>query len=94
MVEGDVRNARQAMNLSHWTDYPPEERQSWLREVPPLIQNRLMPLPRYILIHRDSKLSNDDIRIVSEWAKTERNRLRPAPIEDGATHRGAGSSAE
>jgi hypothetical protein len=38
-----------------------------------------MPLPKYLLLHPDAKLSDSEIEQVTRWARSERQRLKVAP---------------
>jgi hypothetical protein len=37
-----------------------------------------MPLPSYTWIHRDSILSEDDIKTICDWTKAERSKIPTA----------------
>jgi hypothetical protein len=34
-----------------------------------------MPLPSYLLIHTDAKLSKEQAQLIVDWAKAERQRM-------------------
>jgi heme-binding protein len=76
MIEHDVQRARAHMNLSHWTEYSLESQQRFLSEMSVLARNRVMPLPRYLLLHPEARLSDAEIANLSQWARSERKRLR------------------
>ena len=76
MIESDVSRARSHLNFSRWEGYPTERRLAFLDEISVMISARSMPPWRYLLMHREAKLSNTDIEQVSQWARAERNRLR------------------
>jgi hypothetical protein len=37
-------------------------------EIGAAIQNHLMPPPKYVWMHRDARLSSDEIELVKAWA--------------------------
>ena len=41
-----------------------------------LVRNREMPLPRYLLLHPEARLSDLDVDYLYQWAKRERKRLK------------------
>jgi hypothetical protein len=41
-----------------------------------VLRSRLMPLPRYLILHPGSKLSEADIAMIDEWTQKERLRLK------------------
>ena len=76
MIEGDVYEARRHMNLSRWDDYSIDKKQALLSEMAVMVRNRKMPLPRYLALHREAKLSDADIDQIYQWARNERRRLK------------------
>ena len=75
MIESDVARARGHMNLSRWNGYPPERQQEILSQMSSLVRNRVMPLPRYLLLHPEARLSDAEVDYLYQWAKSERKRL-------------------
>jgi hypothetical protein len=69
MIENDVQLARSHMNLSHWNGYNPEEQQEILSKMSVLVKNRAMPLPRYLLLHPEAKLSDAEANATSVGGK-------------------------
>ena len=78
MIENDVRRGRSHMNLSRWNGYNQQEQQEILLKMSTLVRNRAMPLPRYLLLHPESKLSDAEVAFLSEWARSEHKRLKAA----------------
>jgi cytochrome c len=76
MIESDVAHGRGHMNLSRWNGYPPERQQEILSEMSNLVRNRVMPLPRYLLLHPEARLSDAEVDYLYQWAKSERRRLQ------------------
>jgi hypothetical protein len=77
IVVGDVNNGRDHMNLSDW-HYTPEEGSDLLDKVCKQIKRHRMPLPQYTWLHRDSKLSDDEIKQLCSWANDASDRLMPS----------------
>jgi Haem-binding domain len=76
LVERDVRRGRDHMNLSEWSLYDVTRQQKLLADIASAVKNREMPLPQYMLVHRDAKLSDADTDLVYGWARLERRKLR------------------
>lgn len=74
-IEGDVKRARQHLNLSRWDSLDAEQR-LLLTAIATVIENREMPPRRYVILHPEAKLSADDSVQVIEWTRGERRRLR------------------
>jgi cytochrome c len=89
MIENDVQRGRSHMNLSRWNGYNPEEQQEILLRMSILVRSRAMPLPRYLVLHPEAKLSDAEIAYLYQWARTERKRLKAAATEVNAVSGGA-----
>jgi hypothetical protein len=76
LVENDVKRARKRLNLSRWDSFDAVEQRTLLTAIATVVENREMPLHRYVVMHRDVKLSTDDSVQVIEWTHSERRRLR------------------
>ena len=88
MIENDVQRGRSHMNLSRWNGYNAEEQQEILSKMSILVRNRAMPLPRYLLLHPEAKLSDAEAAYLYQWARGERKRLKAAAVEADATSSG------
>jgi hypothetical protein len=76
LVENDVKRAREHLNLSHWDSLDAVEQRSLLTAIATVIENREMPLHKYVVFHEEAKLSAEDSFQVIEWTRAERRRLR------------------
>ena len=76
LVETDVKRAREHLNLSRWDRLDAAEQRMLLTAIATVIENREMPLHRYVVFHPEVKLSTDDSVQVIEWTHAERRRLR------------------
>jgi hypothetical protein len=76
MIEQDVSSARMHMNLSRWQDYTMEQKIVLLTKLAVEVRNREMPLPKYVKLHPEARLSAEDIRQLDSWAGGERSRLK------------------
>ena len=80
IIESDVARGRGHMNLSRWNGYAPKRQQEILSEMSSLVRNRVMPLPRYLLLHPEARLSDAEVDYLYQWAKGERHRLKTASV--------------
>ena len=79
IVESDVKRARERFNLSRWDRLDTAEQRLLLTAIATVIENREMPLHRFVVFHPGVKLSTADSVQVIEWTHGERRRLR-APV--------------
>jgi cytochrome c len=89
MIESDVSSGRGHMNLSRWNEYSLEEKEERLSQMAALVRNRVMPLPRYLMLHREARLSDPEIALVNEWCRAERKRVRSMRGNGAITSSGA-----
>jgi hypothetical protein len=76
LVESDVKRAREHLNLSRWDSLDAPGQRMLLTAIATVIENREMPLHRYVVFHPGVKLSAAASVQVIEWTHAERHRLR------------------
>ncbi len=74
-----IKDGRRNLNFSEWGTYETRLKRKKLDEVCEQISAREMPLPSYLWIHRDAKLSDNDIKTLCDWAEAERAKLSETP---------------
>jgi hypothetical protein len=75
LVVRDVNDARESMNFSDWPhDSPQRVRKKWKRVAEAVDANE-MPLPKYTLIHRASRLTAEQRKELVEWAEQAGKKL-------------------
>jgi Haem-binding domain len=70
LVASDVNRGRKALNFSEWSGYPPEQQRKHLTEICKEVSEGEMPGLSYTLMHKNSKLSGDDVSTVCRWAQS------------------------
>jgi len=73
------------MNLSRWQDYTVEQRVDLLTRMAVEVRNRKMPLPKYLKMHAEARLSSEDVQQLYSWAHRERKRLKAADTKGKAS---------
>ena len=76
LLERDVQNGRAHWNMSQWERYGVEDREHILSQIGPMVRNRKMPLPQYLLLHPEARLSDSDAELLYQWSRQERKRLK------------------
>lgn len=79
LVASDVKNARQYMNFSTWNTYRKAKRLSLLESICNVTSGKLMPLPQYLLLHPEAKLTHDEIEILCQWSDSQISALFNRP---------------
>lgn len=73
-----VIQARKELNFSEWAAYSQKRMKRKLEEIKDEVEEGAMPLPSYLPLHPDAKLSPEDVQALSAWAIAERERLAQA----------------
>jgi hypothetical protein len=66
MVSKHVREGREMLDFSGWTNQPPSADERML--ICDAVSDGEMPLPQYTMIHRKAKLSKQDVALICGWA--------------------------
>ena len=70
-LDDHIKEARKEMNLSVWNTYEARRKKRKLVEICEQVETKAMPLPSYLWIHRDAAMSEDEIKTLCDWTKTE-----------------------
>lgn len=68
-VVDHVKHGRGDLNFSDWPAFDFEAQDLALSDVREQITKGEMPLPSYLILHRDARLSEDDRAVLLEWAE-------------------------
>lgn len=64
-----VNHGRSHFNYSAWAKYPPDEAAKLLEGSCELTQKSAMPLPSYLWMHPDARLSPSDVAVLCAWTR-------------------------
>jgi hypothetical protein len=73
-----VDHGRSHLNISEWGKLDRDKQDKGLREICDEVSDGLMPLPSYLPLHPQAKLSEQDKKTLCEWTSAERQRLAQA----------------
>jgi hypothetical protein len=76
LVASDVHQGRDRLNFSEWTSYSSDDQDKYLGGMCKLPQRGRMPLSQYLLIHRDARLSADEVTALCAWSNKMRDTLQ------------------
>ncbi|MBC9929219.1 heme-binding domain-containing protein [Chitinophaga qingshengii] len=66
-VKKDVERAREVMNFSEWNKLSPADHTGKMYAILNMLQAGKMPLPEYLLLHPEAKISDRDIAVVKKY---------------------------
>jgi hypothetical protein len=75
LVTADVVGGRKKMNFSNWGKLSLSKQSIKLENICEEITEGEMPLPQYLLIHKEAELRKEDKDILCSWAKGELKKL-------------------
>lgn len=79
MLASHVKDGRRELNIDQWRDYPLKKKQRKLDAVCKQVKEGDMPLPSYLWIHHNARLSDADKQVLCSWATAERAKITAAP---------------
>lgn len=77
-LKGHIDDGRRHLNFSVWNTYDSRKKRNKLEDVCEQVNTKMMPLPSYLWIHWNAKLSDEDGKILCDWATAEKTRLENA----------------
>jgi Haem-binding domain len=80
-IYSDVEKGRALMDLSKWSDYTENQRRGYTVAIGAAIQNHLMPPSKYVRMHREARLSSDELELVRAWVLAEHKTARKQDLE-------------
>lgn len=78
LVADDVSEGRQRMNFSKWMEYPPWRKVALLADACKLVDAHKMPLPIYISMHAEAKLTDEERKEICSWTGSALTRMDEA----------------
>jgi hypothetical protein len=79
LVVSDVNEAREHMNLSDWAAYDLPQKSSLLADICKEVKSGAMPLPIYLTLHPEAKLTEAERQEICAWVERARVRLTRPP---------------
>lgn len=75
-LQSHVNDAKQEVNFDEFASYRPMRQYRKLQEIAEEVDEDLMPLPSYLYIHSDARLSDDEKTLIMEWTGAMRDSMR------------------
>ena len=79
-LKDHIDEGRRELNFSVFNTYAAKKKAKKFQEICEQLEQGEMPIPSYVLIHRDAALSDSDRRTLCEWAKGEQAKLVAAGL--------------
>jgi len=76
-LDSHIRDGRAELNFSEWNTYTARRKARKLDEICEQVETGAMPLPSYLWVQRKAALSPDEVRLLCDWAMSEKARVAP-----------------
>lgn len=76
-----IEEGRDELNFSKWGAYSAKRRDHKLEEMIEEVEAGKMPQPNYVRMHKDAKLSDEQIEMLKTWVTAERAKIAPELAE-------------
>ena len=70
-----VEDGRGHLDFSNWDAYPPDRADHKLEELIEVVESDEMPLPSYLTLHGEARLTPDQKNLLLRWAERARTEL-------------------
>jgi hypothetical protein len=70
-----ITDGRRHLNFSVWDTYEDRRKKRRFGEICDQVERREMPLPSYLWVHRDAQMSDEDIKVLCNWANGEAEKI-------------------
>jgi len=70
-IIGHVNDGRKALNFSKWGEIAPDIKIKRLKRAIKTVNNGMMPLENYLLLHEEAKLNNEQKKIIVDWCNDQ-----------------------
>jgi hypothetical protein len=74
-----VTHGRSHLNYSEWGKLERPDQEKSLQEICDEVLDGKMPLPSYLPMHSQARLSEQDKKVLCDWTEAERHRLAAQP---------------
>jgi hypothetical protein len=84
LVARDVREGRDELNFSDWSDLAKRKKIKSLESIKDEVLEEHMPMPIYLVLHWDAKLTDEQRKQIADWANSYQDQVLSAPdVEEG-----------
>ena len=71
LVENHIKNAKEDLNFNEWGTYTNRKQERLLNSIKEQIETKQMPLSSYTMMHKNTKLNDEQIKILTNWLKEQ-----------------------
>lgn len=83
-IEEHVVEGRDELNFSEWGTYSTKKAIHKLEEIVEEVEEGNMPEDGYVLIHKEAKITPEDLAVLKNWVSTEIAAIKPAVVDSAS----------
>lgn len=68
-MEHHIEEGKEHLNLSDWGSFSNKKKAHKLEEIYEEVEEKEMPLTSYTWIHKEAKLTENEVKLIVDWAK-------------------------
>lgn len=69
LVEKHIQDAKKELNFNEWGNYSNRKQERLFTSMITQIETKKMPIPSYVFIHKEKKLTDIQIKMLTDWLK-------------------------
>lgn len=81
-IGNHIKEGKQEVNFSDFNTYKDKRKAHKFEEIGEIVSEKEMPLSSYTLIHGNAKLSDEQIKLVVDWAATGQEKFKQEEKKD------------
>lgn len=62
-----MNNGKEHLNFSEWANYNNNQKEHIVKDLKEVIESHEMPLKSYLLLHKESELTEDQYGLLLDW---------------------------
>lgn len=71
LVDKHIKDAKEDLNFNEWATYSDRKQERLINSIKKQIETKKMPMASYTLMHRNAKLNDHQIKMVTDWLKDQ-----------------------
>jgi hypothetical protein len=75
-LNGHIEDGKEGLNFDRYADYPPRRQYRRLAGIRNHIEKSEMPLPSYLILHADARLTEEQKALLYQWVSAGQDTLR------------------
>ncbi|MDQ1803658.1 heme-binding domain-containing protein [Chryseobacterium sp. CKR4-1] len=71
LVDKHIKDAKEDLNFNEWATYSGRKQERLINSIKKQIETKKMPMSSYTLMHKDAKLNDRQIKLITDWLEKQ-----------------------